>query len=302
MATISPPRPARCLEGNGHRRIHPGPGGILKDVGIAAGYREWAPPPALRSAVACLWSSQDPADLASSPAGAPRATLVLPDGCADIIWQHGRGAFVAGPDTGPVAVPTDPGAVLVGVRFRPGAGGGLLGVPLSELRDQRVDLADLRPELDRALPADLDPDQAVGRLTRLTGQLAEATAADRAVRRACHLLASPAARTECVSDEVGLSPRQLRRRCEAAVGYGPKMLQRVLRFRRFVSLVDATGGVTDLAEAAVTSGYADQPHLTRETVQLAGLTPAALIRTRHPQVASGSAIIAVPTRRKPIRA
>ncbi|HEY1671881.1 MAG TPA: helix-turn-helix domain-containing protein [Streptosporangiaceae bacterium] len=278
----------------------PGPArrGILEDVGIAAGYREWAPPPALRPVLACLWSSRIPAEL-SSP-GQPD-TLVLPDGCADIIWQHGRGAFVAGPDTGPVAVPAEPGAVLVGVRFRPGAGG-LLGVPLSELRDQRVDLADLRPELDQALPADLDTEQAVGRLTRLAGQLAEATAADRAVRRACHLLASPAARTEYVSDEVGLSPRQLRRRCEAAVGYGPKMLQRVLRFRRFVSLVDATGGVTDLAEAAATSGYADQPHLTRETVQLAGLTPAALIRTRHPQVASGSAIIAVPTRRKPIRA
>ena len=268
-------------------------------MGIAAGYREWAPPPALHPVLACLWSSRIPAEL--SPPGPPD-TLVLPDGCTDIIWQHGRGAFVAGPDTGPVAVPAEPGAVLVGVRFRPGAGGGLLGVPLSELRDQRVDLADLRPELDQALPADLDTDRAVGRLTRLTGQLAEATAADRAVRRACHLLASPAARTEYVSDEVGLSPRQLRRRCEAAVGYGPKMLQRVLRFRRFVSLVDATGGVTDLAEAAVSSGYADQPHLTRETVQLAGLTPAALIRTRHPQVASGSAIIAVPTRRKPIRA
>jgi AraC-like DNA-binding protein len=296
MATISPHRPVRCLEGNGHRRLtrHPARRGILEDVGIAAGYREWAPPPALHPVLACLWSSR-------IPPGQPD-TLVLPDGCADIIWQDGRGAFVAGPDTGPVAVPTEPGAVLVGVRFRPGVGGGLLGVPLSELRDQRVDLADLRPELDRALPADLDADQAAGRLTRLTGQLAEATAADRAVRRACHLLASPAARTEYISDEVGLSPRQLRRRCEAAVGYGPKMLQRVLRFRRFVSLVDATGGVTDLAEAAVTSGYADQPHLTRETVQLAGLTPAALIRTRHPQVASGSAIIAVPTRRKPIRA
>ncbi len=33
--------------------------------------------------------------------------------------------------------------------------------------------------------------------------------------------------------------RQLRRRCHAAVGYGPKTLQRVLRFRRFVSRIDA---------------------------------------------------------------
>jgi methylphosphotriester-DNA--protein-cysteine methyltransferase len=242
-------------------------------VGIAAGYREWAPPPALRPVLACLWSSRD-----------QPATLVLPDGCSDLIWQQGRGAFVAGPDTGPSPAATPDGGVLVGVRFRPGAGGELLGVPLSEVRDQRVDVADLRPELARALPADLDPGQVAARLTELTGRLADDGQPDRAVLRAARLLASPAARAEEVAADLGLSPRQLRRRTEAAVGYGPKLLQRVLRFRRFVSLVDATAGATDLAEAALTSGYADQPHLTRESVQLAGLPPAALIRARHPTV------------------
>lgn len=251
--------------------------GILDDVRIMAGYREWAAPLTLQPLLACLWSSRE-----------QPSTLVLPDGCTDIIWQHGHGAFVAGPDTGPVPAPAQPGAVLVGVRFRPGAGGDLLGVPLSELCDQRVDLADLRPDLDRLLPADLDPGQVAARLTQLSGQLADTGAGqpDPAVRAACRLLASPAARAEDVAAQVGLSPRQLRRRCQAAVGYGPKMLQRVLRFRRFVSLIDAAdtaGGPADLAEAAATSGYADQPHLTRETVQFAGLPPAALIRTRHPE-------------------
>ena len=98
---------------------------------------------------------------------------------------------------------------------------------------------------------------------------------------ACRLLAAPAARAEDVAVQIGLSPRQFRRRCEAAVGYGPKMLQRVLRFRRFVSLADKAGASADLAQAAVDAGYADQPHLTRETVRLAGLPPAALIRERR---------------------
>jgi hypothetical protein len=42
---------------------------------------------------------------------------------------------VAGPDTGPVPTLLAPGTVLAAVRFRPGAGGGALGIPLSELRD-----------------------------------------------------------------------------------------------------------------------------------------------------------------------
>ena len=37
----------------------------------------------------------------------------------------------------------------------------------------------------------------------------------------------------------------------------------------------------DLARLAVDSGYADQPHLTRECVALGGLTPTELLRGRR---------------------
>ena len=99
---------------------------------------------------------------------------------------------------------------------------------------------------------------------------------------------------------------------DAAAGYGPKTLQRVLRFQRFVRMLDATpppagvapatppgpagtlagpagpldlasaalAGPLDLASAAALAGYADQAHLTRECAALSGLTPAALARVR----------------------
>ena len=76
---------------------------------------------------------------------------MLPDGCTNLVWEQGRGAFVAGPDTGPVATTMAAGTVILGVRFRPAAGGPALGIPLSELRDQRADLADLRPAQARQL-------------------------------------------------------------------------------------------------------------------------------------------------------
>ena len=106
-------------------------------------------------------------------------------------------------------------------------------------------------------------------------------APDPAVTRAARLLRDPQARAENVAADVGLSMRQLRRRCHSAVGYGPKTLQRVLRFRRFVSRIDAWPDVLDLAAIAAEAGYADQAHLTRECGKLSGLTPAALARQRR---------------------
>jgi methylphosphotriester-DNA--protein-cysteine methyltransferase len=84
--------------------------------------------------------------------------------------------------------------------------------------------------------------------------------------------------SEQVAAEVGLSMRQLRRRCHETVGYGPKTLQRVMRFRRFVSRIDA--GDQDLAAIAAAAGYVDRTHLTRECLKLADLTPAALAKVR----------------------
>jgi len=253
---------------------------------LAPGYTEWPAPPGLRHAVACLWAQVIPAG------GGDRTTLVLPDACTDLIWEQNRGAFVAGPDTGPVPAVAKAGTILVGVRFRTAAGGPVLGVPLSELRDQRVDLADLRPREARRLPGTLDPDTALAATTGLAAVLVADGAADPAAARAAVLLADPRIRAEDVAAEVGLSQRQLRRRCHAVVGYGPKTLQRVLRFRRFVSRIDAgpASGQDgyDLAALAVQAGYADQAHLTRECQALAGLTPAALARQRGPAVTAPS--------------
>ena len=224
-------------------------------------YREFAAAP-----LDCLWVREVPAGGVT--------TEILPDGCSDLVWQAGRGAFVAGPDTGPLPVTSAPGAVLVGARFRPGTGGAALGLPLSELRNLRVDLDALRLDLAEQLHAELDPGEAMRRVAAVATALATAPA-DGAVAEAVRRLDRPRARVETLADDLGLSERQLRRRCHAAVGYGPKTLARVLRFRRFLASADG-----DLARAALDAGYADQSHLTRECTRLAGRPPAALLAVR----------------------
>ena len=238
----------------------------------APGYRELPAPAGTSAAVVCLW-------IGVTPAGSDWAkTDVLPDGCTDLIWQQGRGAFFAGPDTGPAPAMTPPQTVLVGVRFRPGAGGPALGVPLAEVRDQRIDVAELAPWLARKLPAELSPEEIFRRITHISGQLTSEAPPDPVVSQVTTLLRAGQVGVAELAQVAAISERQLLRRFDAAVGYGPKTLHRVMRFRRAVGAMQAAHGRVDLAAVACQTGYADQAHLTREVTRMAGVPPAALLR------------------------
>jgi len=187
---------------------------------------------------------------------------ILPDGCLDLIWHDGR-VFVAGPDTtAQVGRPT-PGSRLFALRFGSGTGPGVLGLPASELVDRQV-------PLDALWPA-----AAVRRIAEADDPLAALTEA--AARRwdepdPAMVALAASCRTGrpigAIAERCGLSPRQLQRRSNAAFGYGPKTLARVLRLQRAVGL--ARRG-SPFAAVSADAGYADQAHLAREVRALAGV-------------------------------
>ncbi|WP_405593047.1 helix-turn-helix domain-containing protein [Streptomyces sp. NBC_01190] len=192
---------------------------------------------------------------------------VLPDGCMDLIWYDG-GLLIAGPDTVAQLADDKPGGRYAGLRFAPGAGPALLSVPARELRNSRVPLdAAWAGTAARLLTERIAADPAAGLETwarqriRAAGPADPLTAAVAAALGAGHPVAAVAART-------GLGERQLRRRCAAAFGYGPKTLARVLRLQRALTLARAG---TPYATVAAESGYADQPHLSREVRALTGV-------------------------------
>ena len=191
--------------------------------------------------------------------------------------------------------------MIVGARFRPGAGGAALGIPLGEVRDQRADLADCLPALARELPPDMTPDQALSRLAELTGRLTVERPPDPLVLHGIRLLTAGPATVADVSSELALSDRQLRRRFEESAGYGPKTVQRVLRFHRLLRQLMAEPEQPDLAGLAIRHGYADQAHLTRESTRLAGLPPAALARSYARPSASPPGPLASAARTQPVR-
>ncbi|WP_030926139.1 DUF6597 domain-containing transcriptional factor [Streptosporangium amethystogenes] len=234
-------------------------------------YREWAPDSRVAGRVACVWSNE-----ATTVATTGTPQLVVPDGCVDLIWGPG-GAQVAGPDTGPKTVWMSPGDRYLGIRFSPGAAGGVFGVPLDSLRDLRIPLSELEPlrELSELAPfTGGPPERATDVVQRVlavrmrttpepdpaASAIAEALLAGRSVRE--------------VAWDLGLGERQLLRRSLWAFGYGPKTLQRVVRFQRALRL--AKRGVA-AAEVAAASGYADQAHMANEVRRLAGVPLGRLI-------------------------
>jgi AraC-like DNA-binding protein len=241
-------------------------------------YREFTPPPELGEYVRCTWVLE---------ADGARKEAILPDGCMDIIWREGRGAVVAGPDTGPVPVSRTPGSTVVGVRFRPGAATGALGVPADQLRDARVPLGELWGDRGARLEERLDgAGSASARLAmierELRVRLSGAGRPDGLVAAAVSGLRGPEPRgVREIADALGISERQLRRRFHAAVGYGPKTLARILRFQRMLALVRQRASRRDLARLALDAGYADQAHMTAECTRLAGLPPGRLIAQRY---------------------
>jgi AraC-like DNA-binding protein len=201
---------------------------------------------------------------------------VLPDGCIDLIWTDGE-LLVAGPDTTAHLTTGAPDAGYTGLRFAPGTGPTVIGVPAYELRDSRVPLADLWPAAQvRALADHLAAADAPGAVLEETAidRLHRADPVDPAVYGIVARLRAGVPVT-AIASETGLSERQLHRRCLGVFGYGPKTLTRILRMNRAVDLA-RTG--TPFASVAVTAGYADQAHLAREVKSLTGVPLGVLVR------------------------
>lgn len=217
---------------------------------------------------------------------APERTRILPDGCLDLIWD-GRRLFVAGPDTTARWHHSAAGTSYVALRFSGGTGPAVLGVPADELVDLTPGLEELWPAGEALALAERASADPVTTLEQWVVGRSIAIDVDPLGPRVLDM-ARAGVPVAAMADQLGLSTRQLDRRCIAAFGYGPRRLTRVLRFGW--AMDEARVG-TALAQVAAGCGYADQAHLSREVRALAKTTPTGLLaelRGREPGYAGGS--------------
>jgi AraC-like DNA-binding protein len=241
-------------------------------------YLELLPCPPLRPLLRCCWSVRGVQAAGAAP------WRVLPDGCADLLFDLGASppqAHWIGTMTRAVQVPAACGTLdLFGLRFAPGGLHAVLGVPLSDCTDRRVAvdlwaglwtrdlLARLaeRPSLTARLHC---VETALLRVRPDTDALRGVTALD-----ALHRGPLPS-RVGDLASRWGLTERTLERRFDAWLGVRPKQHLRYLRFERLLPRLLAG---EPCAALAVDCGYVDQSHLIRDVQAFAGTSPGALQR------------------------
>jgi AraC-like DNA-binding protein len=178
--------------------------------------------------------------------------------------------------------------VQVGVRFKAGGTTPFLPASASELLNTHVALHDLWGASALELEERLFETPAPAAQARLLAQallahLFRPLERHPAVEYALHAFEqTPHGRTVAqVADVTGLSQRYFRSLFHAEVGLSPKQFCRIRRFMSVLPHIRKGTGV-DWADLALASGYYDQAHLINEFRDLAGMSPTAYVRDRHP--------------------
>ena len=236
-------------------------------------YVEVPAPPELRPWIAALWVFR-----VVPEAGELEHRVPLTGGLIVSVGSD-REPMLVGPRAAPLVFPVYGGEVFRGFHVWPGAACSLFHLPPGSLRDlQGPARLWLDPDWCRGLGAvaDLEDDAAAfqGITLCLRDLIARAAPLDTVVMAAVsHLIRTRGDLRIGDLAEGRLSPRQLRRRFQTAVGLSPKELARIRRLR--ASAAAAVLEELSWCEVTADGGYADQAHLVREFRNLLGVTPGA---------------------------
>ncbi|GGU17724.1 helix-turn-helix domain-containing protein [Nocardioides albus] len=249
---------------------HPGLQGLVAGV---VGFREQSAAPLERRQPAgtllpLVLSFGDPFEIVDVAAGEGVGTY---------------GSFLSGFMSGPVATRSGRSHACVQVYLTPLGISRLVGVPGRAFAGRVMAVEDLIPELGRSFSEQL----AEAGSWRGRFDLVQATLLARAGDPADPLVAwlwdritrsGGQVRIRDLVAETGWSHRYVTTVFQRTVGLTPKSAAGVVRFERAA----ADLGRLPVAEVAARHGYADQSHLTRDTVRYAGEPPAALAASRRP--------------------
>ncbi|HTU15095.1 MAG TPA: helix-turn-helix domain-containing protein [Solirubrobacterales bacterium] len=203
-------------------------------------------------------------------------------------WSEQAAGFVSGLSDRYALTETGGSQRGIEVNLTPIGAHLMFGFPMHELSNRVVTLEQMfgwRAELFRERVAEAPCASArFGLLDRFFGsRLEDARSPVPSVTRALGRLKQSGGTIpiEALATEIGCSRRHLALGFKEQIGLSPKLLGRILRFERAVSLIDSARPV-GWAEMARSCGYFDQAHLIRDFKQFSGSPPEEFARRRLP--------------------
>ena len=192
-----------------------------------------------------------------------------------------KSGWLSGLHARPVVIESTYSTACLGVRLKPAGAHALLARPLSDISGWTLDLGDLfggaAAELaDRCADARSVEERFLRAAAWIEARAARGPAAAAVDWMVAHIERSggtvPIA---ALRERTGLSKTRLAEGFRDRIGLSPKVYARIFRFQRLLALLHA--GPPSLAEAALETGYYDQPHMTADFRELTGLTPRAFV-------------------------
>jgi AraC-like DNA-binding protein len=237
-----------------------------------------APPHALTGLLACSWTARPDGN-----------HLLVPDACTDILWTSRSEMWLCGPETKGWNFALKPGTTAVGVRFLPGRLSAVFDVDTSIVRNQRIRLGSLLGDhIEQTLSGLIEQAPSSDRLNVLEQFVSTLPVSAKhqvfAAFTVDFLTAKPRTNNDELAADLGITTRQLHRRCTYGFGYGLSTLARILRFQRFLAIAEIAIASTErtIAQLAINAGYADQAHLGRDCRTITGQTPKKFLASYFP--------------------
>jgi AraC-like DNA-binding protein len=233
-------------------------------------YKEVFPSEALRPVIYCFWELRTTGLLEN-----PLSYRVVADGCIDMIidTQSYHDMFIAGIADASFDVPLSGHSAYFGIRFLPGTIHSLFPVPVNDIRNLMVPAADVlekeQAELSKRV---FEAPGFAGRIAAAEQFLIKRISKQHKAMHpglACalhHILYTGGNLPIQKKAADWISPRQLRRLFQEAIGCHPKLFARIVRFQKTLSTLH---GRQDFYHY----GYFDQAHFIKDFKTFSGTTP-----------------------------
>jgi len=243
-------------------------------------YREIQPSQALSPYIEAYWFFEDLSQ--------PEKHRILPDGCADIIFNLGSSTqtianasiAVSGMMTQPALLAFSQSTKLLGIRFKTGMLSHFTMAPLFKVKNKIVDSQDLIPVInENTLEKIANQNDEIEQLKIIEQLLIKLlnsinTAGDPLIASITQTIQNstvPKQLSQLATDH-NISLRQLERRFKHQIGTTLKEFANITRFKQTIKVISHQPGKS-LLDIAFDHGYYDHAHLSNDIKRFSGQAP-----------------------------